>query len=396
MNEILALEKLGNSIQIFVSVNPHEKIVQVEVDQIRARVEYLDAPGSFSIRNLLRENWHVLLRLGTKYLRAFLYALRNHQIDQGYTASGRFACFFQAVHIVDRLRQQENTSGMPVEHLHAHFAHDPTLIAQLIHRMTGIPFSFTAHARDLYQVPEPVLISRIQQASAVVTCCRTNLEYLSRIAPNNVTKYRLIYHGVKLDGFQPPAEVTHQFSIPVLLSVGRLVEKKGYPDLFAALAKVKEMGGKFRLEIYGDGPLKPALEKWINQHDMAAEIFLQGERTQKELIPIYQAANLFILTPSITEDGDRDGIPNVLLEAMAVGLPVISTEVAGIPELVRHNQNGMLYPPHAVEEIANGIMELLANGAKRRRLGQAARRRVVEEFDVSLAALQLNEIFECA
>ena len=128
---------------------------------------------------------------------------------------------------------------------------------------------------------------------------------------------------------------------------------------------------------------------------MAGEVMLKGDRTQQELISIYQNATLFVLTPVQTEDGDRDGIPNVLLEAMAVGLPVITTAVAGIPELVENNQNGLLYQPHDVEGISSGIIELLHNAEKRRQLGSAASKKVREQFDIAgQAAKQLKTLFD--
>ena len=180
---------------------------------------------------------------------------------------------------------------------------------------------------------------------------------------------------------------------PLILSVGRLVEKKGFQDLLQALLMVKMSGQRFRCAIYGDGPLHQPLRGWIEEHNMAGEIILKGDITQQELISVYQNASLFILTPVQTEDGDRDGIPNVLLEAMAVGLPVITTAVSGIPELVENNQNGLLYQPHDVDGISSGIIELLGNADKRRRLGSAASKKVREQFDVVEAAKRLRTLF---
>jgi glycosyltransferase involved in cell wall biosynthesis len=171
------------------------------------------------------------------------------------------------------------------------------------------------------------------------------------------------------------------------------VEKKGFQDLLEALFIVKKRGEDFRCAIYGDGPLAKQLGEWIEEHGMAGEVSLKGDRTQQELIPLYQNATLFILTPVQTDDGDRDGIPNVLVEAMAVGLPVITTAVAGIPELVENNQNGLLYQPHDVEGISSGIIELLRNAEKRRQLGDAASKKVNEQFDVAQAAKRLKTLF---
>jgi glycosyltransferase involved in cell wall biosynthesis len=175
--------------------------------------------------------------------------------------------------------------------------------------------------------------------------------------------------------------------------VGRLVEKKGFQDLLQALLIVKRKGGQFQCAIYGDGPLCQQLKAWIEEHDMTGEVLLKGDCTQKELISIYQNASLFALTPVQTEDGDRDGIPNVLVEAMAVGLPVITTAVAGIPELVEHNRNGLLYQPHDVEGISSGIIDLLCTPEKRRQLGDAASKKVNDQFDITQAAKRLKTLF---
>jgi glycosyltransferase involved in cell wall biosynthesis len=179
----------------------------------------------------------------------------------------------------------------------------------------------------------------------------------------------------------------------LILSVGRLVEKKGFQDLLEALLVVKKRGERFRCIIYGDGPLCQPLKQWIEEHGMSGDVTLKGDRTQQELISEFQNATLFLLTPVQTADGDRDGIPNVLLEAMAVGLPVISTAVAGIPELVEHNQNGLLYQPHDVEGISSGIVDLLGDAEKRRQLGSAASKTVAEQFDLARAAQQLKALF---
>lgn len=396
MNEILALERIGVSIQIFALTNPHEKVVQRQVDQVQAPVHYLDEDiQPRSVRKMLRENAEVARMHFKGYLRSLVYIAANQRIDKGYTASSRWECFLQAVHLIYILIRNERNTGKRIDHLHAHFAHDPALIAYLVHLMTGIPFSFTAHARDLYQVPEQVLTDRIRRAKAVVTCCRANLDYLNQIVPSQQSKFSLVYHGVNLKDFQPhsSAETGSASKSPLILSVGRLVEKKGFQDLLQALLIVKEKGEDFQCAIYGDGPLCNELRDWIAEHNMAGEVLLMGDRTQQELISVYQNATFFILTPVQTEDGDRDGIPNVIVEAMVMGLPVITTAVSGIPELVENNRNGLLYQPHDVEGISSGIIELLHDTQKRRQLGSAGSKKVMEQFDITQAAQRLKTLF---
>jgi glycosyltransferase involved in cell wall biosynthesis len=394
LNEILALEKIGVSIQIFAMVNPHEKVIQMQVDQIQAPVQYLDTVQTRAFWGAVKEHVEVATRHPRGYLRSLFYVAGNPSIDKGYTASNRWSCFIQSVKLV-RLILKDPLPGRKIDHLHAHFAHDPALVAYLVHCIAGITFSFTAHARDLYQVDKKVLMDRIRQATAVITCCRANMEYLNQIVPSQRSKLLLIYHGVNLREFQPVSNPrTYSVSTDrLILSVGRLVEKKGFQELFEALLLVKKRGERFHCVIYGDGPLREKLEDWIDGHGMNNEILLCGDRTQQELIGIFQSATLFILTPVRTEDGDRDGIPNVLLEAMAAGLPIVTTAVAGIPELVDHDQNGLLYQPHDVEGISSGIIELLHNVKKRELLGRAASRKVRKQFDITQSAQTLKSFF---
>jgi glycosyltransferase involved in cell wall biosynthesis len=396
LNEILALEQVGVAIQIFAVTDPHEKVVQSQVSQVRAPVHYLD--GALQTRpwgSRLKEHRETARQFPKGYLQSLVYIAAHRNIDKGYTASSRWECFLQAVYLVHLLALAEERTGERINHLHAHFAHDPALIAYLVHLMTGVSYSFTAHARDLYQVNSKILTHRIRQASAVITCCQANLDYLDQIAPSQREKFSMVYHGVNLKGFEPASNTTvsHNSSCPVILSVGRLVEKKGFLDLLQALEIVKEKGEPFQCTIYGDGPLCELLGRWLAEHDMQEDVMLYGDRTQQELIAMYQTATLFVLTPVLTEDGDRDGIPNVLLEAMAVGLPVIATAVAGIPELVQNNQNGLLYQPHDVAGIASGILDLLCNEDRRKQLGRAASKKVTEQFDIIQAAYRLKALF---
>lgn len=225
------MEKIDVSIQIFALTHPREKIVQMQVNQIRSPVHYLDeSMQPRGLENILKENVEVARLYFKEYIHALFYVMVSKRIDQGYIASNRWNCFLQAVQLIHLLVLQEQTSGKKIDHLHAHFAHDPALIAYLVHFITGIPFSFTAHARDLHQVPEKVLIDRILESSAVVTCCRANLEYLTRIAPSEELKFSLVYHGVDLNKFRP-VPIPDSNSIPkspLILSVGRLVEKKDF------------------------------------------------------------------------------------------------------------------------------------------------------------------------
>ncbi|HEX5690488.1 MAG TPA: glycosyltransferase [Roseiflexaceae bacterium] len=409
LNEILALEEAGVQLRLFPITDPREPVVQAQASEVRAPIEYLEAAMRRGRLARLADHAWAARSAPLRYARTLAYVLRHAELDQGYTAASRWECFAEALYLARSLRQ-ERQNGQQVTHLHAHFAHDPTLIALLVQQLTGLSYSFTAHARDLFQIPQAALTERIANASAVITCSGGNLDYLYESArPADHAKIRLIHHGVDLRGFQPAgsqesgvrsqghsaanSQLPAPNSRPLILSVGRLVEKKGFPDLLLACARLKQRGTPFRLAIYGDGPLHNELMALIAQHDLHDEVELPGAIAQRDLIPVFQRASVFALAPFVTEDGDRDGVPNVLVEAMACGLPVVSTAISGIPELVVHERNGMLVAPRDPDAFADALAVLLQDPAKRAEMGAAARRTVVEGFDLRAAARELAALF---
>lgn len=392
LNEVLALESQGVQVRVFSCINPRETVVQPQLAALQARVDYLEESYQRPWQRILWEHLLMLLLAPLGYLRALAYVVRHPEFDQGYTASSRFMCFVQAVYLANLLRQARGGPDA-IDHLHAHFAHDPTLIAQLVHLLTGLAFTFTAHARDIYQIPATALAARIQDAEAVVTCCALNVDYFKTVAPSTqYAKMRVIHNGIDLNAFHP-AEAHNGTDAPLILSASRLVEKKGYLDLLAACRQLKESGHNFRCVIYGEGPLYDELETRIQQDELEKHVALGGVFTHEDIQRMMPQAAIFALTPFVTEDGDRDGVPTVLAEAMACGLPVVSTTVAGIPELVTHGRNGLLAAPRQIDEIAANLSLLLNDAAKRQQFGQAARNTIMEEFNLQTGASQLAELY---
>ena len=388
LNEILALERLGLKLCIFAMTDPKEPIVQEAVRQVRAPVRMLGTPRFWRLAAV--GHARVALAEPRRYFGTFAYLLRRGEIDSGYVATSRFSCFGHAVRLAHVWRGE---SAPRITHIHAHFAHDPTLIALLLHRLTGVPFSFTAHARDLYQTPPTAVAERIAAASAAVTCCRANLEYMTEVAHDGGgSKVRVIHHGVDLDAFRPAGDRPSS-DVPLIVSIGRLVEKKGFVDLLAACDRLRQDGRSFRCAIYGDGPLRGELAAMIDRLALGGHVSLAGSRTQDELCQVLRQADLFALTPFVTDDGDRDGIPNVVIEAMACGLPVVATSIGGIADAVTDGETGLLAPPRDVATIAERIGELLGDEPLRRHLGDRARQAVVENFDLRVAAGRLAGIF---
>jgi glycosyltransferase involved in cell wall biosynthesis len=282
-----------------------------------------------------------------------------------------------------------------VTHMHAHFATAPTLIAMLTHELTGIPYTFTAHARDIYvDTPPELLLAEIQQAAAVVTVSEYNMRYLSAqlgLTPND--KVHCIYNGLDLSIFEYRQPRASDGNPPVILSVGRLIEKKGFGDLIASAAILRRRGHRFRVEIVGAGPLLPALEAQVRRLGLKSCVQFLGAQPQETVQLDYRRATLFALPCVVTADGDRDGIPTVLLEAMASGTPVVSTEVSGIPELIESGSDGLLVEPNNPALLADALEQLLIDPELRNRLAQAARQKIEERFAIDRNCAQLLALF---
>jgi glycosyltransferase involved in cell wall biosynthesis len=323
-----------------------------------------------------------------RYLRTLAAAVRWRDEETGYRTQSRLASFDQAVRLTALL------DDAPVSRLHAAFAHDPALVALLASRLTDVPFSFTAHARDLYELPTTRLARRVEAAEAVVTCCDANRHHLAEVlTPERFEKVHLVVHGVDVDRFRPDEDPVAN-DPPVILSVGRMVEKKGFPDLLCAAAALRRRGCRFRLELHGEGPERPALVAAVAELGLEDDVHLLPAIPRDALAAAYRRADVFALTPFVTESGDRDGIPNVLVEAMASGLPAVTTTVGGIPELVAHGRNGLLAPPRDVDAVTGHLAHLLGDPVARARLGAGARATVLERFDDRQAAASLAALLD--
>lgn len=374
-NEISALEALGVDIEIFSLSRPDEPLAERDAASVRAPVHYLDAGVSAPAHARV-------LRAGPRrYLATLAYVAAHPRLTEGYGSISPLGAFDAAVRVA--------AAGCP-DRIHAHFAHDPGLVAMLAHRLTGIPFGITAHARDLYGIPRPALAARVAEADVVVTCCRANVEHLAPVVDGS--RLHLVHHGVDVDVFRP-ADGSAGGAPPLLLSVGRLVEKKGFPDLLRALAVLRASGRRFRCEIHGDGPLRADLERLRDDLGLGDCVAFCGASAHGDLVGVFQSADAFALLPFVAADGDRDGVPNVLVEAMACGLPVLTTPVGGITDLVDDGDNGLLVPARDPAAAAARLSELLDDGQLRTRLGRAARRTVEDRFDASVAARRLADLF---
>lgn len=371
LHEILTLEQRGVPLHIFALQPPQEQTVQALTSQVQARVTYVPVPRSGQYRPFLHAHWGMSFRQPIRYGRTVRFVSRRQE-------EPRFAEFLQAGYVAWAMRR----AG--IGHLHAHYATDPAGVAELVHRLSGLPYSITAHAKDIYLSPPAVLRRKMQRARFVVTCTEYNRRHLRDIGVGTTPLYR-IYHGVDVQRFQPDiaAESTASAALPVILSVGRLREKKGFLTLLRACDHLYRKGYRFCCQIVGYGPLQAEMEKLIATLGLQHTVTLHGRMTQDELLGFYRHAQVFVLPCQVAADGDRDGIPNVLVEAMAMQLPVVSTPVSGIPELVEHRRDGLLVPPREPEALAAALGLLLDQPRLRQTLGQAGRRKVCAHFSLA-------------
>ncbi|HKV36795.1 MAG TPA: glycosyltransferase family 4 protein [Pyrinomonadaceae bacterium] len=267
--------------------------------------------------------------------------------------------------------------------IHGYFAHRPAEVAQQAAQMLGIPFGFSIHARDLRKVAPETLTERAGRAACVITC-NTDVAQDTRDLGAPV---HLLPHGVDLQRFRPP--ITEINSTLRLLAVGRLVEKKGFDFLIAALAGVKV---NFTLTIVGDGPERERLQHLAILNNLARRIDFRGAVTHTELPQIYSETDV-VVVPSIQDrSGDRDGLPNVVLEAMASGRALVASEVAAIPSAVVHNENGLLVPPGDPVALGHALSLLGANKELRMELGRNGRIRAQRDYDIRHCSERFNRL----
>jgi glycosyltransferase involved in cell wall biosynthesis len=381
LNELLALEARGVPLHIFSLERPNDPRFHEDLPKLKARVAYV--PDIFELGRLI-EHHRRLRKLGRRrHTRALLYAA-------GRLKPTLFWRFLQSGYVANEAHR------LGLCHLHAHFANRPASVAFFASRMTGIPFSFTAHAMDIYKarVNPRVLARKIDEARFVVTVSDFNKAYLearSKSAPGKVVR---LYNGIDLTRFvQNGTSPRSPFTI---LAVARLVEKKGLNILIEACKCLRDRGMVFRCWIVGKGLGRPRLEALIKNWKLRDHVHLLGPLTQMEVLERYLAANVYVLPCIIGADGNRDGLPVSIVEALACGLPVVTTPVTGIPEVVRHDANGLLVPSGDPGALAGAIESLIRDEGLYERLRENARPSVTSRFDLRQNVEVLHRLLEGA
>ncbi len=381
--EILALEQRGFELRLVSLRHPTDKKRHPVHDEIRAPVTYLPEYLYQEPLRVLRGWARARRRPGyAAARRAFLRDLWRDPTPNRIRRFGQ-ACVLAAELPDDTAR------------LYAHFLHTPASVTRYAALMTGLPWSASAHAKDIWTIPEWEKREKLAEADWLVTCTRFGAEHLRGLAPpagSGPGRVRLLYHGLDLTRFaaaeqgqsgggQSGRDGSDPGDPVRLLSVGRAVEKKGYDVLLQALAGLPD-DLHWQLIHIGGGPLRDALERQARTLGLQARITWMGSQAQAEILKQYRAADLFVLASRIASDGDRDGLPNVLMEAQSQGLACLATRVAAIPELIDDGASGALVPPDDPAALGAALARLIADPANRRRLGDAGQQRIRTDFDM--------------
>jgi len=366
--EILALEKRGLDIRIVSLRFPTDKETHPIVKEIKASVSYLPEYLHQEPLRIIKAWWKV------RRLPGYRLALRQwlKDLKRDFTTN-RGRRFGQALVLTTELPSDTT-------HLHAHFLHTPASVAYYTHLLTGLPWTCSAHAKDIWTIPEWEKIEKLENMEWLVTCTRSGHAHLQDLAKDK-NKVSLVYHGMDFKRFPAPEKIQKSGNEIVLLSVGRAVAKKGYDDLLEALALLpKNLNWQFRH--IGGGPLTESLKEQAARLGLGENIVWLGAQAQEKVLQEYKAADIFVLASKIAQDGDRDGLPNVLMEAQSQKLAIIATNISGIPELIIDGKTGILVAPNDPIALAQAIKELCLDPQKRQHFSEAGFERVRKEFSL--------------
>lgn len=384
--ELLGLERAGFELELVALRKPTDKKRHPIHDEIKAPVHYLPEYLHEEPARVARALFRCLPKPGF------------------WRALPALACDLWRDRTRNRVRRFGQAMVLSVEWpkggewLHAHFIHTPASVARYASMITGIGWTCSAHAKDIWTSPEWDLAGKLDSTRWTVTCTQTGFEHLRHLAGGK-PHVHLSYHGLDLSRFGPfdgtrPAYDGSDPAHPVtIVSVGRAVEKKGFDILLRALSLLPA-NLHWRFVHIGGGDLLKKLQALAAELGIAQKVVWNGSLSQTEVLQQYRDADIFALACRITADGDRDGLPNVIVEASSQALVCISTDISGIPELLVDGENGFVGPPEDPQALAAALEKAIRDPALRRHLGEAAERKVRGHFDHQTSIRQLKDLFE--
>jgi colanic acid/amylovoran biosynthesis glycosyltransferase len=389
LNEILAVERQGVTVDIYPLLRERPGVLQPGAAELVARAHYTP----FMSRAILGSQIWALRRGTRSYLGALVTALRETWGSPRFLV-GALAYFPKAVHLARLI------SDAGAGHVHCHFANHPALVGFVIGRLTGLPWSFTAHGSDLH-IDKHMLCRKTSEASFVVAISRSNRDViLAECRTQAENQVEVIHCGIDTNLFRPagaqPAGAQPAVADPGahprslrLVSVGTLHEVKGQRYLIEACARLRDEGVDVTCQIVGDGPDESRLAARIRELRLEDRVRLAGRLTRDAVIEILQLSDVLVAPSVPSREGRLEGLPVVIMEAMGCGLPVVASRLSGIPELVIDDRTGYLVEPRDVAGIAAALLRLADDPRLRWRLGAEARAEVERDFEVNECARRL-------
>jgi glycosyltransferase involved in cell wall biosynthesis len=375
--ELIELERQGERVTVFALSRPQEPFEHAFVGELAARVVYLPRRP---------------LRQPVRTVRALVQVWRTS--PRGWLSAAAASLFPPRLAGLRKLLQatvlRVELEKAGIDHVHAHFATSAAWLASLVRRMDGPTYSVTAHAKDIYAggIRRDYLRENLSEASFVATVSEANATYLASVLA--ARRPRVVHNSVDLRRLGRP-ETNGGRERDVVLSVARMIEKKGLSDLVAACGLLARRGVSLRLEVVGEGPLRRELETAAARQGVRASFV--GALPNERVLERYRRATVFCLPCVVAESGDRDGLPTSVLEAMALGLPVVTTSLNGLSEAVIHEQTGLVVPGRDPKSLADALERLLGDQGLRARLASNARSRIEAHFTLDRNVSRLRSLF---
>lgn len=379
--EMLAMQKQGIQVEVYPLLREQTKVMHPEA------VPFIEAAHfqPFISLSIIRANLHFLLRKPGTYLGTIWTLLRKNWGSIRFF-TGALGLLPKSVLFAYQMKAES------INHVHAHFASHPAAAAFIIHRLAGIPYSFTAHGSDLHR-DRHMLSEKVAEAAFVVAISNYNKELIiSECQGKYRDKVVVIHCGVDTQVFRDSFNETFLESGKqpfMILCIGTLHEVKGQAYLIEACARLQEKGIDFMCHFVGDGPDRKSLTELAERVGLAAKVRFHGQQKRERVAQLLKEADVLVAPSVPTRDGRREGIPVVLIEAMSSSVPVLASNISGIPELVINESTGLLAPPRDVAALADALERYYRDPALRKCLGQSGRQKVVEEFDLNKNASSL-------
>jgi glycosyltransferase involved in cell wall biosynthesis len=379
--EILEQERLGNSVEVYPLLREHQPVMHPEAERLVARAHF----HPFISLPIIFANMYFILRRPITYFKT-VFEILGGTLGSPNFFLGAIAYFPKSVRCAYEMKQQG------IQHIHAHFCNHPALAALIIHRLTGIPFSFTAHGSDLHK-DKRMLDKKTAASAFAVTISNFNKgEMIKACGETLRDKIQIIRCGIDPEVFLPTAQKNGK-SLFRIICVGSFEEVKGHKYLVEACRLLREAGIDFICDLIGDGPVRQQIAQQIAEADLKDKVILHGSRKRQDVADMMRAADVKVLASVPTAEGKREGVPVVIMEAMASGLPVISTQLSGIPELVENERTGILVQPGDTEALLQALLKLYHDPDLRFKMGQAGREKILTEFNLRVNVIKLADLF---